>query len=454
MRVLILTSSTGGGHNMRASSFAHWAHREAAAETQHPGVGTEVQIHKCLENTHGLYSFGVGLYNWIQRTAPWLHHVYFNFLEVSAPCRAPSRILGASRFRAILDHVRPQIVLSTHGSLNHGFFALAREHLGADRVRCVTYCGELYGKYGFSRHWVNPEADLFIGAVPETMEAARRFGMPEERSFLGGFLLNPSFYDEPLLPEARRGFLREALGLDPDRFTLLLSTSEHGVHNHPALLESLYAARRRVGLDRLQVIALCGRLPETLERVRAWGRAHPELHLCALPRTERMALFMQLADAVVARPGTGTTSEAILSRCPVIFNGLGGVMPQEFITVKFARSHGIATEIRQPTDLPNVLIQCLDQPERMTAIRERMAAAQPPVHPTDILRRIRELAAGLSPDAGRQRAAGASSRLSSAELASLESHQPVDQPADAEPRTPRHHLRPGRFSEEAGQPSL
>ncbi len=430
MRVLILTSSTGGGHNMRASSFAHWAHRVGSAATaaggqpQH-GHGSErldVQIHKCLENTHGLYSFGVGLYNWIQRNAPWMHHGYFNFLEAAAICRSQRRILGAHRFRAILDHVRPHVVLSTHGTLNHGFFELAREHLGRERVRCATYCGELFGGYGFSRHWVNPEADLFIGAVPETVEAARRHGMPPERTFLGGFLLNPSFYDAPLAPESRRGFLREALGLDPARFTLLLSTSEHGAHNHPSLLESLHAARRRLDLKRLQVIALCGRKKETLERVRAWGREHPALHLCALPRTERMALFMQLADAVVARPGTGTTSEGIMSGCPVIFNGLGGVMPQEWITVKYARRHGIAEELHQPTDLPNVVARSLREPARLAQIRERMVALRPHVQPIDILGRVHELAASVRKRDAREprEAAGRErTRLSAAEASAL-----------------------------------
>ena len=232
------------------------------------------------------------------------------------------------------------------------------------------------------------------------MEAARKLGLPEDRAFLGGFLLNPTFYDPPLPQEARNGFLRDALGLDPARFTLLLSTSEHGAHNHSALLESLLAARRKLDLDRVQVIALCGRKPETLERVRAWGQAHPALRLCALPRTERMALFMRIADAVVARPGTGTTSEAIMSGCPVIFNGLGGVMPQEFITVKYARRHDIAEELHRPTDLPNAVARSLNNPERLAQIRQRMIALQPRVQPTDILRRIRQLAAdaGEHPD--------------------------------------------------------
>lgn len=410
MRILILTSSTGGGHNMRANSFAHWMQRinpptlgsaiRKSFEVTDPKSGNvslfdqpEVQIHKCLENTHGLYRFGVAFYNWIQRTAPWMHHLYFNFLEYSSICASSDKLLGAKRFRAILNHVQPQVILSTHGSLNHGFFEVAREHLGAHRVKCVTYCGELFGKYGFSRHWVNPRADLFIGAVPESCAMARALGMPGNRTMVGGFLLRPDFYAQPMSQAQKRDFLQNRLGLDPNRFTLLLSTSEHGAHNHPALLEALYAARYWLDLDHIQVIALCGRQMETLERVKDWSQRHPRLKLEPLPRTEEMSLFMQVADAIVARPGTGTTSEAMMSGCPVIFNGLGGIMPQEWITVKFARRHQIAEQMHRPTDLPLILDRWLKEPGRLQALRENMIAARPVGHPTDILEIISKLAA-------------------------------------------------------------
>jgi processive 1,2-diacylglycerol beta-glucosyltransferase len=371
---------------MRASSFANWM------GMLHPGEA-DVQIHKCLENTHGLYSFGVGFYNWIQRTAPWLHHLYFNFLEVSAICGSKERILGAKRFCAILDHVKPQVILSTHGTLNHGFFEIAKERLGADRVRCVTYCGELFGRYGFSRHWVNPDTDLFIGAVQETCEMAVRLGMDRSRVREGGFLLHPSFYEPALTPEARVQFLEDDLGLDgsSERFTLLLSTGEHGAHNHPAVLEALYASRRWLDIDRLQVIALCGRNPEVLANVRRWIKGHPGLSVRALPRSEKMATFMKASSAIVSRPGTGTTSEAILSECPLIFNGIGGIMPQEWITVKYTRSHHLAEQMRRPTDLPLIIKRWFDVPEMHQEIRENMIRNRPSRHPNDILKMVLDL---------------------------------------------------------------
>ena len=375
---------------MRASSFVHWTQEKLG-----PEAAGEIQIHKCLENTHGLYRFGVGLYNRIQRHLPWAHHVYFNFLEVAGLHAKRNRLLGVERFRGILDHVRPQVVISTHGSLNHGFFEEARAHLGTENVRCVTYCGELFGGYGFSRHWVNPAADLFIGAVPETCEMARRLGMPAGKTQVGGFLLNPSFYRTTLSPAERATLLR-GMGLDPERFTLLLSTGEHGAHNHLALLNAIHARQPRKDL---QVIALCGRDTGSLETVRAWAKEHPAFPVLALPHSHMMHLLMQASSAIVARPGTGTTSEAIVSGCPIIFNNLGGFMPQEWITLRYAKRHEFGTEIHRRSDLPAILARWAQDPAEYARVRQRLIESRPTQHPTDVLRMVGDLAADLPPSA-------------------------------------------------------
>lgn len=378
MRLLILTSSTGGCHDMRARAFAEWAQAE-------PQFGVTVESHRPMEESHWIYAYSVELYNSIQRNAPLLHHIYYNFLEVASVVRTPTP-LGAKRFRAVLERVRPDVVLSVHDSLNHTFFDYTRAVLGRDRVRCVTYCDELHGGYGFSRHWVNPAADLFIGVVPETCDAARRWGMAEEKVFLGGFMTRRYFFDPAPTTVERDAYVRDELQLDPQQFILLLMASGRGAQNHIGYLEAL--KQRRV---ETQVVALCGESAAAAQTVEAWGRANPSLPVRVLPHNTNIGRLMRSVSAVVARPGAGTSSEAIVSHCPLLINCLGGLMPQEMINVKFFRKHGIAETLRRPDDLARVVAAWKDNPALPVGVRQRMAAICPSRGPRDILARVAAL---------------------------------------------------------------
>ena len=379
MKILVLTSSSGGGHDMRARSLKQWAEHPACAD-----LGVTVAIHQALEGTGGLYAFGSEVYNWIQKHWPALHHVYFNLLEWIPFCSGSS-IPRAGEFQKFIRERDPDVILSTHDHLNHAYMKVARDAYapGERRPLTGTYCGELFGRYGFSRHWVNPEGDFFIAAVDPCLEEARRLKMPADKSWTGGFLLNPDFWSEPTAPAERERLMREEFGLTPGRFTLILATGANGANNHLATLRQFAAA----GVHP-QIIALCGNNARAKADIEAWARAHPQIPVCALPYQSRMKRVMECADAIFARPGTGTTSEAILAGIPILFNGIGGVMPQECITVKFARTRFETRVVRRPGQLPGIIGEWIQNPGKVAAAKAGAALARPDGHPRLILERL------------------------------------------------------------------
>lgn len=380
MRVLILSAGSGGGHDMRADAFVRWAGQLTQWETRidHP-----------LENGHSLYRFGIAAYNTIQRRLPAAHHLYFNFLEIARLHRDDKKILGAGSFSALIESYRPNLIVSTHPHLNHAYFALARGVLGRTNVRCVTYCGELGGGYGFSRHWVNPDADLFIGALEETVDTAVTLGMPKDKTWVGGFLLFPSFYEEKFPEDKRCAFVREELGFCPNEFTLLLATGHTGANNHLRILRRL----ERRGKS-LQVAVLCGNSEKTFDSRQAWSRKSLVVKTKALRFRHDMSIILQSVSVVVARPGSGLTSEAVLSGCPLMMNTLGGVMPQESITVRYAQSNGVEPPVKNPHDVVTMLDRWESNPNQLTGLRESMSRRAPTCHPREIL----EKAAGFRLD--------------------------------------------------------
>jgi processive 1,2-diacylglycerol beta-glucosyltransferase len=384
LRVLVLSSSTGGGHDARARALQAWATRLA------PTPPWLIEQHQALEETHVIYRLGVGIYNVIQRYWPRLHHIYYNVLEVGGFSSGEGSVMGRDVYVKKVREARPDLIVSTHDHLNHGFFAVARAALPEAPPKCATYCTELHGGYGFSKHWVNPKADLFIGAVPEVCEFAHHLGQARERIFLGGFLLHPAFWTPPD-PAADEKFLREEIGLAPGRFTLLLATGANSAQNHRALLDALLA--RGPLPAPAQVIALCGDNARVRAELRAWSQLHPELPVRPLQKMPHLAQLMRVTSVVVARPGTGTTTEAILGGTPILFNTLGGIMPQELITVKFCHEHGFGQVLKQPADFAAIVRAWLADPAAHAAERARILAARPDRTPADIVRRLSELAA-------------------------------------------------------------
>ena len=377
MKVLILTSSTGKGHDMQAQAIKDWANID-------PDLNYEIHICKPLEDSHLLYAFGVGIYNWIQKTKPLLHHLYYNFLEWASIVRC-TRPLGSDRFRSVLEKIRPDIIISVHDSLNHGFLEFAREVLGKDCVLCITYCSELSGGYGFSRHWVNPSADLFIGAVKETCDEAVRLGMNANKTYVGGFLARPNFYCTSLYAQSREVYIREELKLDPNSFILLMLASGRGAQNHVRLLEEI-----RNNLENFQVVVLCGQSTRSWSEVFNWSRINTGLTIRLLPHDENVGRLMHSVSAVIARPGGGSISEAIVSRCPLILNCIGGLMPQEIINVKYCIQNDLGVKVRKPKDLVDLLISWKSNSKKISEISERMKNLNALNGPVNLLKKAKE----------------------------------------------------------------
>jgi processive 1,2-diacylglycerol beta-glucosyltransferase len=374
-RILILSSSTGGGHDMRARSLVAWCER------QKPTI--DCTRYQALEASSKVYKFGVELYNSIQKYCPALHHLYFNYLEVFHVSAHESLLLGKRRFIDLLQKKQPDCIVSVHAHTNHAFRKLAKRV--CPQLRFITYCGEMHGGYGLSRHWVDPDADAFIGATANICAAAQKLGMAAAKVHYGGFLLHPHFYAPPLTAQEKTALRADPeLQLPAERMTLILSTGANGAQNHQRFITELEAAQLKVN-----VIALCGRNTAARTQLQSYGQQLQHVALRPLGYRSDMLQLMQVADAIVARPGTGTTSEAIMAGCPILFNTLGGVMPQEWITVKYMRAQQFpAQRLKKPRDLATQVRALLADPGALQRMQQQMQALRPPQTPQDIIERL------------------------------------------------------------------
>lgn len=388
LRILILTSSTGGGHDARAEAFAEWCF-----QLYHHAV--DVRIEQMLEKSSVVNRTGVNFYNWIQKKLPVLHNAFYAFVELLSVLNRNSVALGGAYFREVILDYKPHLVFSVHDCLNRGYFQVARQLLGADKVRCATYCGEFSGGWGYSRNWIEPTVDLYISRTPTARDYAVKKGLPPERGIVRGHLMHPRQYREMLSADDARRYRANTLDLDPKRFTVFLATGGNGANNHFALLPTLLRHAAQV-----QVILICGRNKETYNQLIHWRANHPELLMHIEGYSENVHLLMQASDVIVTRGGTTTCAKALHFRCPIIFNGFGGIMPQEKLTWKFFRNGAQSLKVEDADDFDRIIDRWMEDRANYRRYRKHFLALRYEEDPTVLIDELVALAgeaAGKTP---------------------------------------------------------
>ena len=347
-RILVLTSATGGGHNARAWAFESWV-RELHGEK------AEVRIEEILEGSSPLINFGVSFYNLIQRKAPILHNLYWWGAEVFMLLNARLTLFGYSHFRRILLDFEPDTVFSVHDSTNRGYFRVARRVMPGREIKCATYCGEFSGGSGFSRNWVDKEVDLFYARTDETASFAAKLGIPKEKTRILGNLLPPEVFGSSLNEGQRAEFRSRVLDLDGDRFTVFLAAAGSGANHHRRCLEVLKDLSAY-----LQVIVICGKDEGLYHSLEGWQQSNPGLRVFLEGFSTQVPKLIEVSNAVVTRPGSNTSAEALYFGCPIIFNGMGGLMPQERLTLRYFLKHRAAELIKNEREFEEIVRRWVD----------------------------------------------------------------------------------------------
>ncbi|MBS0631921.1 MAG: glycosyltransferase [Verrucomicrobia bacterium] len=380
IRILVLTSSTGGGHDARAVAFAEWCFQLYRHDV-------DVRIEQMLEKSSRVNRAGVNFYNRIQRQRPWVHKGFYALVEGLSFLNSKTVSFGRDYYVRVLEEYEPHLILSVHDCLNRGYFQLARKVIGEKNVKCVTYCGEFSGGWGYSRNWIEPAVDRYYSRTATARDFAVKRGIPPERASVRGSLMAPWQYLEVLSPVERRVFLAKRLGLNPDLFTVFLATGTNGANNHAELLPVL----AKHG-DRCQAVVVCGKNRETYNELVHWRANHPEFNCHIEGFSEIVHLLMQVSDAIVTRGGTTTCAKALHFRCPIIFNAFDGIMPQEELTWKFFRNGANCRKVGNAAEFAALIEGWLDSRDSYEQAREDFVRLRYDEDPTLVIDEIVGLA--------------------------------------------------------------
>lgn len=352
-KILIISSDTGGGHRSAAAAIV------AGVQKFFEGESYAVRVVRAVEESHHITAKLVAFYNWLLRNKQhWMKYFYWVINRVRPETREffHSRCIGYCR--DLFERWCPHVVVSVHPLTQHIFARVLKELGLAKRVPLVTVVTDPC--YGFWRGWACDDVQLYLVASAEAREQLIDYGIAPERIKISGMPVHPKF-SFPGEQAARAA--REALGLDPEKFTVFVNAGWEGGGNLAEIFDELIHG----GLD-VQAIFLAGKNEELRATAQSLAADAP-FPVKVIGYSDHVEQLMGAANVMISKLGGLTTFEALACRLPIIADAITEPMPQEMGTANFIIKRGAGILLRQAKDVVPVIRRMIEDTAHYSAMR-------------------------------------------------------------------------------------
>lgn len=382
-KVLIMSASTGGGHNRAARAI-----KEEITKKTIDGSPIECEIIdslKLINNTMDkIISRGY------EKSAIYTPKAYGSVYRLSETSLAsknefkgnPLTSLAVKKFISLLDESKPDLIIGTHPFPMIAFSTLKKHtnnYKKSDHSRIHETLHRDYSHltvpplvtvltdYTTHSTWIQNEIDYYIAGheyVKELLvcdgvnpDKVKTFGIPVEKSFLSN---------------RDRNTVLSEFGLDPNKFTVLLMGGSFGAGNIKETLDELLSINRD-----FQIIVIAGRnesLKDKLQKRLDIVDHNFNKNVLILGFTNKMNDLLASVDILVSKPGGLTTTEALLKNLPMIVPYY--IPGQEEENLDFLTNCGVALKPTKKFTLSVLLKVLIDNPKRLNMMKENIKSVK------------------------------------------------------------------------------
>ncbi len=374
-KVLIMSASTGGGHNRAARAI-----KEELTNKSIDGITIDCEIIDSLKivNTtmDKLISRG---YEKSAKYTPKAWGGVYKLTETNLVSRNefkdnPLTSLVSRKLKKLVEIKKPDLIIGTHpfpmialstlkkhskSSANNELHTFHKSYQDLNIPPLITVLTD----YTTHSAYIQNEIDYYIAGheyVKELLiedgidaDKIRPYGIPVEKSFL------ENRDKETVLSE---------LNLDPNKFTVLLMGGSFGAGNIKDTLEEL------ISIDRdFQIIVITGRnksLKEKLDKALISNENSINKNIRILGFTDKMNDLLSCVDILVSKPGGLTTTESLLKEVPMIIPYF--IPGQEEENLDFLSNCGASLRTSKKYTLSVILKVLIDNPDRLEMTKQNI----------------------------------------------------------------------------------
>lgn len=374
-KILIMSASTGGGHNRAARAI-----KEELENKTIDGTTIECEIVDSLKLVNNTMDKIIS--RGYEKSAIYTPKAYGSVYRLSETNLVSKNefkgnlltSLMAQKFKKLLNDSQPDLIIGTHPFpmialstlkkyTDSDFYSLNlsdtfhRKYINLDVPPMISVLTD----YTTHSTWIQNEIDYYIVGheyVKELLifegvesDKVKSFGIPVEKSFL-------SHRD-------RETVLNE-LGLCPDKLTVLLMGGSFGAGNIRETLSELLEINRD-----FQILVITGRNESLKEKIDKSLATHTHNKTVkVLGFTNKMNDILASVDVLVSKPGGLTTTESLLKDVPMIVPYY--IPGQEEENLDFLSNCGAALRTTKKYNLSVLLKVLIDDPSRLDMLKRNI----------------------------------------------------------------------------------
>lgn len=378
-KVLIMSASTGGGHNRAARAI-----KEELIKKTIDGETIECKIIDSLKlvNTTMDKIISTGY----EKSAIYTPNAYgrvYRFSESGLASKNEFKdnmitTFMARRFKRLLLDEQPDLIVGTHPFPMIALSTLKKQCSNTSTSTVFhTSLGDEFSNFfncnsfptlisvltDYTTHstWIQNELDYYIVGheyvkellISEGVDSCKikPLGIPVEKSFL---------------QHRDRETVLAELGFDKDKLTVLLMGGSFGAGNIKETLEEM------LDIDRdFQILVITGRNESLKEKIEKRLETHiSDKKVCVLGFTNKMNDILASIDVLVTKPGGLTTTEALLKDVPMIVPYY--IPGQEEENLDFLCNCGSALRTTKKYSLSVLLKVLIDDPTRLDILKKNI----------------------------------------------------------------------------------
>ncbi|WP_300385510.1 glycosyltransferase [Clostridium sp.] len=340
-KILILTTSTGEGHNQAANSIS----------IKFEESGYKVIKHDFLKNNSKLLTkIFINGYELSASTFPKIYGYFYKLTNTAIVNILIHKVFYFIRKKLfkIVSKEKPDIILVTHP------FAVTlavsiKESFNIPSLVIVT---------DFKAHgtYINNNIDGYIVASDDTKANLNSRGIDLNKIHTFGIPVKDEFFINRV----------ENL-LNPDGyFNILLMSGSMGLRNISYVLKELLNNK-----NKLRITIVCGK-NETLKQdlTKRYNQRIKDKKVHILGFSNDIDVLMEYSDLIISKPGGLTATEAIAKHLPLLIPF--AIPGQEYENIEVLTSNGYALYLDNFLELNSIIDRFIDNPQELNKIKDNM----------------------------------------------------------------------------------